>query len=416
MKEIKNCRSCDSKELKSIISLGDHYVSNFIDSYEEQGKKVPLELVLCKNCKLLQLKHSAPDSAMWNEQYWYKSAINIIIREDLNDIVIKSNKLIKLENRDIVIDIGANDGELLTNFKNKNILRVGFEPCKNVCEDARRKGLLIINNFFNSKNFKEAFQNKKAKLITAISMFYDLDYPNKFLEDIKECLDKEGLFVIQQNYVTSMLEQNAFCNICHEHREYYSYTSLKNLLDRHDLEIFDIELNNINGGSIRTYIKFKGSNLRGFEGAEERIKSVEKKEKDLELDTPKPYLEFANRIKKIKEEIIGFLRNEKGKGKTIGVLGASTRGNTILQYFGIDSNLVIGCSEANPDKIGKKTVGTLIPIMSIDEMKEKNPDYQFVLIWHLFDGIRDKEKDFIKRGGKFILPLPKFKIVDKLNE
>ena len=410
-KAITKCRGCHSINIIPIFSLGEHYVSNFIKSEEEQGEKIPINLILCQECKLLQLEHNASPELMWNEQYWYKSAINPIIRNDLKDIVEKSEKLIKLDYKDIVIDIGCNDGTMLEYYQNKNLYLVGFEPCLNVALEAKTKGFSIIQNFFNATEFKNRFGYRKAKIITAISMFYDLDNPNKFLEDIKECLDKDGLFIIQQNYLVSMLEQNAFDNIVMEHRAYYSFYSLKSILEKHGLEVFDVELNDINGGSIRTYVKFKESTLKGFEGAEKRILDLENKEEKLKLDTMKPYQEFAIRIDSIKKQVMDFLKQEKAKGKTIGILGASTRGNTTLQYFGITPDLVVGCAEANPDKWGKKTVGTLLPIISIDEMKEINPDYQLVLIWHLFEGIQDKEKDFLDRGGKFILPLPEFKIV-----
>jgi len=412
--KINKCRACNSKDLIPIISLGKQYVSNFINSKKEQGKKVPLNLVLCNKCKLLQLEHNAPPNLMWNEQYWYKSAISPIIRNDLQDIVEKAEKIKKLANGDYIIDIGNNDGTMFDYYTNRNLNFVGFEPCKNVAEEAKKKGYKIINNFFNAKSFRKKYKDNKAKIITAISMFYDLEDPNKFLEDIKACLDKEGLFVIQQNYVLGMLEQNAFCNIVHEHREYYSLQSFMPLLEKHGFEIFDIELNNINGGSIRTYIKLKeNKTIKGFEGAKQRILLQQKKEKDMFLDTAQPYKEFASRISSVKKQVMDFLKQEKAKGLSIAGCGASTRGNTILQYFGITPNLISCIAEANPDKWGKKTVGSFIPIISIDKMKELNPDYQLVLIWHLFEGLQNKEKAFLEKGGKFILPLPKFKVVSK---
>jgi len=412
IKPIERCRVCGSKELKPILSLGNHYVSAFVDSEKDQGIKVPLSLVLCEECMLLQMEYSAPPESLWNEQYWYKSAINPIIRNDLKDIVEKVEKLVDLKPHDIVFDIGCNDGTMLEFYKNKYIVKGGIDPCLNVCEEAKKKGFRVINDFFKSICYEREFEDK-AKVITAISMFYDLEDPNQFLKDIKGILDKDGLFVIQQNYLVSMLEQVAFDNICHEHREYYSLTSLKNLLERHGFEIFDVELNDINGGSIRTYIKFKENDNYKIS---EYVKTILDKEAKLELDTPKPYLEFADKIDAIKFQVMGILKNLKRDGKKIGICGASTRGNTTLQYFGITPDMVVGASEANPDKHGKKTIGTLIPIMSIEEMKNIKPDYQLVLIWHLFEGLRDKEKDFLKEGGKFILPLPKVKIVSGENE
>jgi len=408
--KIYKCRSCGCEKLKPIISLGEHYVSGFVDDEKEQGDKIPLSLVLCEECKLLQMEYSAPPESMWNEQYWYKSAINSIIRNDLKDIVENAERLIDLKDDDVVIDIGNNDGTMFEYYKNKNLTLVGFEPCKNVCEESRAKGFTIFNDFFNAKAFKyKFFDGKKAKVITAISMFYDVEDPNKFLEDIKECLDEDGLFIIQQNYLVSMLEQVAFDNICHEHREYYSLKSLKNLLEKHGLEVFNVELNDINGGSIRTYIKFKEN--KNFITDNDKINEILSKEDEMKIDTLEPYLKFADKIDKCKSDVMNFLNKAKAEGKTVGLCGASTRGNTILQYFNITPDLVIGASEANPDKHGKKTVGTLIPIMSIEEMKELKPDYQLVLIWHLFEGLKNKEKDFLKEGGKFILPLPKFRVV-----
>jgi SAM-dependent methyltransferase len=351
---------------------------------------------------------------MWGDQYWYKSGINEMIKEDLRDIVDSSEKLINLQKDDIVIDIGCNDGTLLRNYDKEGVVLVGFDPSVNVAKEAVVGTDKIINNYFNAKNFQEEFKDKKAKLITAISMFYDLEDPNKFLDDVKAILDKDGLFVIQQNYLVGMLEQNAFDNICHEHREYYCFRSLKKLLDRHDLEIFDIKLNNINGGSIRTYIKFKGNNnITPFKGADGRILETIEKELKLGLDTLKPYEEFASRIDGIKSELLNFLKEEKTKGKVIGISGASTRGNTALQYFGLGPDLITAIEERNPDKFGKKTMGTFIPIVSEEEMEKINPDYLLVLIWYFFDVIKERKGPFLDKGGKFILHLPKFKIVGK---
>ena len=414
VERIKKCRSCSSDELEPIISLGDHYVTNFIDSKKEQGEKIPLELILCKKCNFLQLGHNAPPESMWGDQYWYKSGINRLIREDLKDIIYKSQQLRPVEKGDVIVDIGCNDGTLFDFYQGKSRL-IGFEPSKNVANEAEGKGYEIINDFFNAKDLKERIGKKKAKIITAISMFYDLDNPNPFLDDVASCLDSDGLFVIQQNYLVKMLENNAFDNVCHEHRGYYSLTSLEHLLKRHKMEIFDIEQNEINGGSIRTYVKFKGNNkLHGFKGAENRIGRLMKKEKHMNLDTSKPYRKFASRIFRIKENLTDFLEKERNLGKNICGLGASTRGNTTLQYFEFGPNLIDCIFDRNPDKEGKKTVGTLIPITSPDNIQKYDPNYQLVLIWHIFKGIGDDEKEFVRKGGKFILPLPKLKVTDKV--
>ncbi len=412
--EIKKCRSCGSEELIPIISLGNQYIVNFVDSKEE-GNKCPLDLILCNNCKLIQLKHNAPPESMWGDQYWYKSGINRMIKEDLKDIVENAKRFSELKEGDFVVDIGSNDGTMLGFYGDKKIKLVGFEPSKNVAKEASSKGFHIINNFFNAESFKKEFGGKKAKIITAISMFYDLEDPNKFLQDVISILDKKGLFIIQQNYLVTMLENNAFDNICHEHREYYSLYSLKKLLEKYNLEIFDIEQNEINGGSIRTYIRFKDNEELISEEGNIHIKEVEEKEKMLELDTKKPYIEFASRIESIKKELLDFLKKEKESGKKICGLGASTRGLVLLQYFGVGPDLIECIFDKNPEKEGKLAIGSWIPITSPDNIENYCPDYQLVLIWHIFKGIGEDEKKFVKNGGKFILPLQKFKIVDKID-
>ena len=412
--EITKCRSCGSQNLKPILSLGNQYVVGFVSNKEEGGTKVPLDLILCENCKLLQLKHNAPPESMWGEQYWYKSGINSMIKDNLKKIVDEIKEMINLKDEDIVIDIGCNDGTMFE-YYNKNTNLVGFEPSKNVANEAKEKGYKVINNFFNAQNFKEEFGNKKAKVISAISMFYDLEDPNKFMKDIVEILDKDGLFVIQQNYVASMLKNNAFDNICHEHREYYSLYSLNNLLEKYGLEIFDVHLNDLNGGSIRTYIKFKGnSNIIPFENAKKRLDEIKDNEITLELNTSKPYLDFANRIEGIKKEIMDFLKKEKAAGKKICGCGASTRGSVILQYFELGPEIIDCLFDKNSDKEGKMPAGSWIPITSPENIDKYNPDYQFVVIWHLFKSLGNDEKNFVQKGGKFILPLPQFKIIDSL--
>lgn len=410
--EIFSCRSCNSGNLKQIISLGEQYIVGFVDSKSE-GVKCPLELVLCQECMLLQLKHNASPEVMWGEKYWYRSSINKMIRDDLKDIAEKSKRFVHLKEGNIVVDIGCNDGTLLEFYPKDNVKKVGFEPSKNVALEAKSKGFHIINDFFNANSFKKNFGNEKAKIVTAISMFYDLENPNKFLEDVREILDDDGLFVIQQNYLVKMFENNAFDNICHEHREYYSFHSLNNLLKRHGLGVFDVELNEINGGSIRTYIKKTGSKgLKIAKGAEDRINEIIKKETLMELEKEKPYLDFASRIDSIKKEILSFIEEEKRKGRKICALGASTRGNVILQYFGLGPEHIDVAFDKNPDKEGKMLVGSWIPITHPKNIEKHNPHYQLVLIWHIFGGVGEDEKEFLKKGGKFIIPLPKMRIIE----
>lgn len=405
------CRTCGSGSLVPILSLGEQYVTNFVDSLEQQGDKIPLELELCRECKLLQLRHTTPPDLMY-KMYWYKSGISPTMVAALSDITEKAEKLVKLKDGDIVIDTGPNDGTLLRSYRHKNLKRVGFEPAKNLAPLAAVGTTKVFNDYFNYGPFQREFGDAKARIITSIAMFYDLENPNQFVRDITQCLDRDGLWIIQMCYLPSMLDANAFDNICHEHLQYYSLLSLRNLLDRHALEIFDVELNDVNGGSYRLYIRQRQSAaIRPFPGAEKRIKDLEEREARMGLDDVKAYNEFSARVNNIRASVVDFITQETNNGKVVYIYGASTKGNVLLQYFGLDSRLIKAATDKNPDKWGKKTVGSLIPIVSIEQYRRDKPDYLLVLPWHFDKEIQEQEREFLKAGGKLIFPLPEFKVV-----
>lgn len=416
-KKIVKCRSCGSRELKDILNLGRQSIVGFTI---EKKKPIlaPLVLTLCNNCKLLQLKHTTKPEFLWNEEYGYRSGVNKTMRNELKDIAQKAEELANLKPSDVVLDIGCNDGTLLDSYETDKIFRFGIDPSHNVVSLAFRTlekygedNFSLTIDFFN-KNVYQKSADKKAKIITAIAMFYDLDNPNKFLDDINKIMNDEGIFIIQQNYLVDMLNNNAFDNILHEHLEYYSLTSLINLLKKHSLEVFDVTTNNINGGSFRTFIKKSGSNISS-QGGKERVDRMLKKEGQAGLLSAKTYENFAKRVKNIGEKLKNFLKKEVKKGKTVHVYGASTRGNSLLQFYGIDNKLIKAASERNPYKWGKITLGTNIPIISEKESRSLNPDYYLALPWYFRDEFLEREKDFLTSGGKFIFPLPKFEVVGK---
>lgn len=399
------CRSCGSKKLITILSLGRLYVSNFIDSPNQQEMKAPLELVLCQKCSLLQLKHTVSQEQLYRN-YWYLSGINETMRKELADITFKASRLVDLKSGDFVLDIGSNDSTLLLSYQNKRLRFVGFEPAKNLMKIAARGNLEIINDFFNYNAWRKKFGRASAKIITAIAMFYDLDDPNKFLADIVKCLDKDGAFIVQMSYLPSMLQQNAFDNICSEHLEYYSLVSLENLLNRHQLEVFDVLLNDVNGGSFRIYIQHKG-----VRPVTKQVLKLKKFEKKLSLSGRKIYENFAFRVSSLGKKLHRFIRGEVKKSKKIYVYGASTKGNTLLQFYNLGYPLIKAAADRNPAKWGKKTVATAIPIISEEQARRDHPDYFLVLPWHFLKEFIQREEDYLKSGGKFIVPLPEFKII-----
>jgi len=417
-KTVKNCRVCGLKKIVPLISLGDLYISDFVGNGENSSEikrvgKQPLELVICDpdsgGCGLVQLKHTFSPELLY-KNYWYRSGVNRSMSEALSDIVQKTEKIAKPKSGDYVIDIGSNDATLFRFYKTKNLNLVGFEPARNLIPYAKKNcpSGSYINDFFSFKAWQKKFDGKKAKIITAIAMFYDLDNPNDFVSNVAKCLDKKGVFVIQMSYLPSMLQQNAFDNICHEHLEYYSLKSLGNLLKRHNLEVFDVELNDVNGGSFRTYIQYKGCRP-----ISNRVRKLEKFEKELKLSSKKTYKAFVSRTLALKKKLYNFIKNENKKGKKTYVYGASTKGNILLQFFNLNNRLIKAAADRNPDKWGKKTIGSSIPIISEEQARKEHPDYFLILPWHFLREFLQREKDYLRAGGKFIVPLPEFKIISK---
>lgn len=404
-KPLKECRGCNSKNLIDIISLGKIYLSDFVKN-NQKTQRYPLSLVICKNCYLLQLKHTTPSSLLYTEHYGYKSGINQTMRRELEDIVEKTiEKYEETEKNLLVVDVGANDGTLLKNYP-KRFERIGVEPIKKLAKECAKNADIVINDFFNYAAFEKKAGQKKADIITAISCFYDMEEPNTFVSDVVKILDEKGVFVIQQNYLVKMLVQNAFCNIVHEHLEYYSLISLQSLLERHGLEVFDLELRELNGGSFRTYIGYKGKRP-----ISNTVYEQMQLEKLIGLQRKKIYLDFAKRIRKTKKDVYDFIKKEVQSGKKVYAYGASTRGNTLLQYFDLDSKLIEKAVERNPEKWGTRIASVGIPIISEEQARLEKPDYMLVLPWFFKDEFLKREKSYLKGGGHFIFPLPNLEII-----
>ncbi|MBL6933759.1 MAG: class I SAM-dependent methyltransferase [Rhodospirillales bacterium] len=393
--EHTSCRLCHAEEMETLHSLGDLYVSNFVDEADiNSGTKAPLELCICNSCSLIQLRHTAPMELMYARHYWYRSGVTDFMRAALRNVTEEIEEMVPLSAGDIVLDIGANDGTLLQTYSVEGLETVGCEPADNLVDELRTKARHVIHDFWDIEAFEKTVSGK-AKVITALGMFYDLEDPNQFIADARKALSEDGIFVAQLMCLASMLEKNDLGNICHEHLEYYSLDSLKYLFETNGLEMFKIEENNVNGGSYRIYARhLKGTGI----DYDEHFSTD-----DLRA--------FISRIKDNKQKCVDFVESEVAKGKTVYVYGASTKGNTILQYYGLDASLITAASERSPEKWGKYTVGTGIPIISEDDARAAQPDYFLVLPWAFFDEFYEREAEWREQGGKFIVPLPDFKVV-----
>ena len=416
IKRRTTCRVCGSSSLTPVIDLGPQYLQG---SFVKPGKEMPshrkinCSLVRCNPqedenaCGLLQMEHSVPPEILY-AAYWYRSGTNNTMREHLKGIADSALSLVRKEKCN-VLDIGCNDGTLLNYYPN-GFEKFGCDP-SDVAQEV--KGASVVQDIFPSAELSKIIADKKMDVITSIAMFYDLEDPVGFVKDIKRLLSPEGIWIFEMSYMPNMLELDSYDTICHEHLEFYSLAVLEKIAALADMKLFKISFNDINGGSIRCYATHK-DNGRYYDKANYQLMNeIRQKEFDLELDTDKPYVAFQYRIEKVKTELHDLLVKLKHDGKKVHIYGASTKGNTILQWCDINSMLVEYAAERNPDKYGAYTLGTNIPIISEAESRAMNPDYYLVLPWHFKKEFLEREKDALDKGTGFIFPVPKVDVYKK---
>ncbi|MDP3734300.1 MAG: class I SAM-dependent methyltransferase [Nanoarchaeota archaeon] len=404
------CRVCNHASLTPLFSLGEQYVNNFVDKEEAYtGIKAPLEMVFCDNCTLVQLKHTAPQELLYKGYYWYKSGLTETMKAALRDITKQAEEKFRLKTGDVVLDIGSNDGTMLRTYQIPGLVTVGIEPANNLKEEGQKGITYHIHGFWNYDSYMEKV-GRRAKVVTAIGMFYDMENPNQFISDAGKALTDDGVFIAQLMCLKNMLDTNDVGNICHEHLEYYSFRSLEYLFHKNGLEIFDVEMNAVNGGSYRIFAKLKGSTRKQNHEEKERVDAVKESEQDLQHT--KTYLDFFQRLEDNKRKCRQFIQQETAKGKKVWVYGASTKGNVILQYYGLDHTVIPFASERSPWKWGKYTIGSMIQCVSEEEARLAQPDYFLVLPYAFFTEMYDREKEWRHKGGKFIVPLPEFRVVE----
>jgi len=405
--------------MKKLLTIGNYYISNFLkDNENSSSEKYSLDLILDEKNNSVRLKEIAPAQSMYGK-YWYRSGTNDSMTNQLKNIVDEIIKNTSFKKDDIWLDIACNDGTLLK-FVPKEFIKLGIDPADNsYYEQSSKVANKVVQDFFSKEAYdKTGFGNKKCKIITIIAMFYDIENPQKIINDLYQILDDDGILILQMSYTPLMIEQLAFDNICHEHIHYYSLTTIKYLFEKNGFKIVNCDLNETNGGSFRIFLQKQKAKENSFGNApfrdvcNLRINSILQLEKEkYNLTNKKIWNDFAKRLNKLKIELTSFIKEEKSKGKKIYGYGASTKGNTLLQFFNLDSSLITAIAERSPYKYGLKTVGTNIPIISEEQMRKENPDYLLILPWHFIDEFKKRENSFLKNGGKFIVPCPQFKII-----
>ena len=405
--KLSKCRICSSKKFTFLFSLGNlSFTGKFSDNIVNKIPKGLISLVMCKRCKLVQLDRNFNPEYLYANDYGYRTGINKTMTNHVRDITEQSIKLVNLDINDYVLDIASNDATLLSFYKEK-CKTVGIDPLINKYLAYYKNINHKVSDFFSYKILKKKNLNKKFKIITALSMFYDLRDPNIFLRDIKKILHHEGVFVLEHADLLSIFKYSLFDTICHEHLEYYSSKIIIKLMDNNGLRVFNIKTNNINGGSTCYFICQKHSK---YKTNKTKISKILSEEKKFGLEKVNSYKKFLSKINIISNKTKILIDKITSKNLKIHGYGASTKGNVLLQYLDVTSKKIEYIAERNPLKYNKFTPGTSIKIISEKYSRSLKPDYYFVLPWHFKNEILLREKKIRNAGTKFIFPLPKLKV------
>lgn len=406
--KLNRCRACGNPNLELVLDLGVQMLTGVFP--REVGADVtrgPLRLVKCMGagtCGLLQLDHTYDLPDMYGDNYGYRSGLNPSMVRHLEAKVARIRSMIELRAGDLVVDIGSNDSTTLRAYGESGLDLVGVDPTGTKFRQFYPPHIALVADFFSYEAVAKRYPGKKARVVTSFSMFYDLPEPLAFMKQVRELLADDGLWVFEQSYMPTMLDMNSYDTACHEHLEYYDLSQISWMAERAGLRIADVELNDVNGGSFSLTAVPAGSS-RPTSAAVEKLLASERARR---LDTLAPYQAFAERVADTRAQLRAFLDRAKAEGKRVAGLGASTKGNVVLQYCGVTEADVFAIGEVNPDKFGARTPGTWIPIVSEEEVLAAEPDYLLVLPWHFWSFFERNPK---LQGRTLVRPLPRVEAI-----
>jgi hypothetical protein len=407
--EIKQCRVGKSDDLVTVLNLGFQALTGiFPRSVGDEVTRGPLELVLSPSSGLLQLKHSFSATEMYGDNYGYRSGLNQSMVDHLEHKVKYLENISGIAYGDTVLDIGSNDATTLRAYRVQGLHLIGIDPTAYKFKEYYPDGIDLVADFFSPASYWLKAK-KPAKIVTSIAMFYDLDDPVKFAQEIEAVLAEDGIWHFEQSYMPSMLRTNSYDTICHEHIEYYSLSIVKNILDKSGMKIIDVIMNGINGGSFAVTATKKNNSKFKVNAAV--INWLLSQEDRMGLNTPKPFRDFEDRVFRHRDDLKRLIHDLVSDGKKVFGYGASTKGNVTLQFCGLTAKEIPVIAEVNQDKFGCITPGSHIPIISELEAKSMKPEYFLVLPWHFKDNIIRREKEYLAGGGRFIFPFPEIEIV-----
>lgn len=409
MHNVVLCRICQSNNLQEIINLGNQPLSGvFPQNTHEFISSGDLKLMRCAECGLVQLGSSFPSEEMYGENYGYRSGLNSTMVNHLERIAKGLIRRIDLAPNDVICDIGSNDGTFLKNFEGLSLGLIGIDPTAEKYRNHYPSGMEVVSDFFSSENYF-ANQSKKAKIVTSIAMFYDLEDPVGFAIQVNEVLCEDGYWLIEMSYAPWMQTSGAYDTICHEHLEYYSLADLTRILKLSGFYIKDVSTNAINGGSI-TVLARKVSQSPADPSSEYYL-WLATEESRSQVNTFESWILFAQRVESRRDSLRSLINEITNAGKTLYGLGASTKGNVLLNYSNLDKSLIPAIGEVNPYKFGRFTPGSHIPIIAEQDVLNQNPDYLLFLPWHFRENAIEKYKSYLTTGGRFIFPLPSVEVL-----
>lgn len=400
------CKSCKSENIDTILDLGEHPWCNHFLSKDEIGKEplYPLVLTQCNDCNLLQLNYVVPKEIMFKNHTYVSSTTKTLSKHFL-ELAEENKNEFNLTENDLILDIGGNDGTQLKQYQSIGLTNVlNVESAENISEISTKNGVRTINDFFNEKVVDEQIGEKSVSLVNASGVFFHLEELHSVIRGIKKCLKDDGVFVVQFMYAGTMVEKLNFDGIYHEHLCYYTLDSLSNLLSPYGLRIFDSYYSEIHSGSIIAKVCKNESEYNQTSRHINTLKEDKKYDKN-------NFLKFANIVKSKKEDLKNLLTELKDKNPAtkIYAYGAPAKGNTLLNYFGIDNTLIDKCVEVNDLKVGLYLPKSHIPI--VKETVNDVPDYYLLLSHNFADEIIEKNKPLIENGVKFIIPFPEIQVI-----
>jgi len=404
------CRSCGGTFFTSILDLGDQPWCNDFLTEEQCGKEkvYPLHLVSCDECQLLQLNHTVAKETMFLD-HKYLSGTTKTLQAHFFSLAAENKEQFDLKEEDLIVDIGGNDGTQLIQYQKLSLNNViNVESAVPIAKIAVENGVDTINDFFNEECVDNHLGEGCVKLINASGVFFHLEELHSVIRGIKKCLHEDGVFIVQFMYAGKMIDNHNFDTIYHEHLCYYTLQSLMNLLKPYKLEVFDAYEADVHSGSIIAKVCHRNSQ---WNQPTERFITTLKKDAQY---TTRRFIDFGQQIRRKRNDLKYFLKELKGRGNKIYAYGAPAKGNTLLNYFGIDTNLVDKAVEINELKIGTFLPQSHIPISR--ESKEDLPDYYLLLSHNFADEIIDKNQDILNKGVNFIIPFPQIRLIEGESE